>query len=263
MIARRRLRVPAGLAAAVVLTACGGGDVEGSASPASSPSGSSASGSASESSGSPSSGSGSSPSGSATGTDLAPGLLPAEAFGPGAQVTPLTEQQLRQSSTAAGASTEGLQVSPPECDQAVQGTQPSFDEYDDVAAQVAVVGTTTTVQALVSGGPAEDAVAGFDDALEGCREVQVTSPEVGTITISFPEIDVPDLGDGSAGIGFTTTVTGPDGQQVSVPALVGAVQDGDRALVLVSTDTAGAQLDPAAFTGLLQDAFDAQAAALD
>jgi hypothetical protein len=259
MITRRRLRVPAGLAAAVVvLTACGGGDVEGSASPASSPSGSSASGS----SGSGSSAS-SSPSGSATGTDLAPGLLPAEAFGPGAQVTPLTELQLQQSSTAAGASTEGLQVSPPECDQAVQGTQPSFDEYDDVAAQVAVVGTTTTVQALVSGGPAEDAVAGFDDGLEGCREVQVTSPEVGTITISFAEIDVPDLGDGSAGIGFTTTVAGPDGQQVSVPALVGAVQDGDRALVLVSTDTAGGQLDPAAFTGLLQDAFDAQAAALD
>jgi len=145
----------------------------------------------------------------------------------------------------------------------VQGTQPSFDEYDDVAAQVAVLGTTTTVQALVSGGPAEDAVAGFGGQLEGCREVQVSTPESGTITIAFDEIDVPDLGDASAGISFTTTATGPDGQQVTVPALVGAVQDGDRALILVSTDTAGGRLDPTAFTGLLEQAFDAQAAALD
>jgi hypothetical protein len=189
-------------------------------------------------------------------------LLPAEAFGPGAQVTPITEQQLEQSA-AAGASTEGLQVTPPECDQAVQGTQPSFDEYDDVAAQVAVVGTTTTVQALASGGPAEDAVAGFDDQLGACRSVQLTSPEVGTVTVTFDEIDVPDLGDGSAGISSTTTATGPDGQQVTVPALVGAVQDGERVVVLVTTDTGGGRLDPTAFTGLLQEAYDTQAQALD
>lgn len=242
-----RLRAPLGLAAAVLLAGCGGGDVEGSASPASSSAPSSSSSAPSPS----------------TGTDLARGLLPAEAFGPGAQVTPLTEQQLRQSGAAAGASTEGLQVSPPECDQAVQGTQPSFDAYDDVAAQVAVLGTTTTVQALVSGGPAEDAVTGLEGQLGNCRQVQVSSPEVGTVTIAFDDLDVPDLGDASAGIGFATTATGPDGQQVTVPALVGAVQDGDRALVLLSTDTGGGRLDPVAFTGLLEEAFDAQAAALD
>ncbi len=100
MITSRRLRASAGLAAAVLLSACGGGDVEGSASPASSAS-------ESVSSGAPSSG-----------TDLAPGLLSADAFGPGAQVTPIPEQQLEQSA-AAGGSTEGPQVTPSECDQAV------------------------------------------------------------------------------------------------------------------------------------------------
>ncbi|SFO41652.1 hypothetical protein SAMN05660359_03260 [Geodermatophilus obscurus] len=253
MITSRRLRAPAGLAAAVLLSACGGGDVEGSASPASP-----ASGSPSESAGASESVSSGAPS---SGTDLAPGLLPADAFGPGAQVTPIPEQQLEQS--AAGASTEGLQVTPPECDQAVQGTQPSFDEYDDVAAQVAVLGTTTTVQALTSGGPAEDAVANFDDQLGACRSVQLTSPEVGTVTVAFDEIDVPDLGDGSAGISSTTTATGPDGQQVTVPALVGAVHDGERVVVLVTTDTGGGRLDPTAFTGLLREAYDTQAEALD
>ncbi len=211
MITSRRLRASAGLAAAVLLTACGGGDVEGSASPASSGSAASSASGSSGSSGAPSSG-----------TDLAPGLLPADAFGPGAQVTPIPEQQLEQGAAAAGGSSEGLQVTPPECDQAVQGTQPSFDEYDDVAAQVAVLGTTTTVQALASGGPAEDAVAGFDDQLGACRSVQVT-----------------------------------------VPVLVGAVQDGERVVVLVTTDTGGGRLDPTAFTGLLQEAYDTQAQALD
>jgi hypothetical protein len=262
MTVRRRpvLAVVAGVLAVPLLGACGGDDVEGTAAPASPAASSSApsSESSSESSSAPSSGGSSS-----SGTDLTPGLLPAEAFGPGASVTRLTEQQLQQGAAVAGGATEGLQVTPPECDQAVQGTQPSFDDYDDVAAQVAVVGTTTTVQALASGGPAEDALAGFGEQLEGCRSVQVTSPDVGTVTITFEELDVPDLGDGSAGVTFTTTATGPDGQQLTVPALVGVVQDGERVLVLLATDPAGARPDPAAFTGLLERAYDTQAEALD
>ncbi|MGY1670427.1 hypothetical protein [Geodermatophilus sp. SYSU D00710] len=242
-----RLRTSAGLAAAVLLTGCAGGAVEGTASPASSTA------SSAPASGSP-----------ASGTDLAPGLLPADAFGPGAQVTPLTEAQLAQGAAAAGGAAGDVQVTPPECAPAVQGTQPSFDEYDDdVAAQVAVLGTVTTVQSLASGGPAEDALTAFGEQLAGCRSVQVTSPEVGTVTIAFDELTVPDLGDGSAGIVFTTTATGPDGQQVTVPALVGVVQDGERVLVLLTTDTSGGRPDPTAFTGLLEEAYDTQAAALD
>ncbi|MEX5720005.1 hypothetical protein [Geodermatophilus maliterrae] len=258
MTCRRRpvLAAAAGLLAAPLLAACGGDDVGGTASPASTSS-AAASSAAAESSASPA---GASASG---GTDLAPGLLPAEAFGAGAQVTPLTEQQLAQGAALAGGSVEGLEVSPPECADVVQGTQPSFDEYEDVAAQVAVLGTTTTVQALVGGGPAADALSTFEPPRDGCTSVQVTSPEIGTAIVDYAELDVPDLGDGSAGASVTTTVTGPDGQPLSVPALVGVVQDGERALVLLSTDTQGGTPDPAAFADLLQQAFDAQAAALD
>jgi hypothetical protein len=243
----RRLRVPACLAAAVLVAGCGG-EVEGAASPAS-PASSAASSSPS-----------SSP--SSAGTDLAAGLLPAEAFGPAAQVTPLSEAQLEQGAAAAGGSAQDLRVDPPECAPAVQGTQPPLDAYDAVAAQVVVLGTTTTVQTLASGGPAADALAAFG-VPEQCRSVQVTSPQVGTATLGFDELDVPDLGDGSAGITFTTTATGPDGQQVTVPALVGVVQDGERLLVLLRTDTSGGRLDPTAFTDLLRQASDTAAAALD
>ncbi|MGY1781746.1 hypothetical protein [Geodermatophilus sp. SYSU D01036] len=239
------LAATAGLLAVPLLAACGGEDVRGAASPASTAA------------------SGSSPTSPSSGTDLAPGLLPAEAFGAGAQVTPLTEAQLEQGAAAAGGTPEDLQVTPPECEPAVQGTQPSFDEYDDVAAQVAVAGTVTTVQALASGGPAEDALAGFGQQLDQCREVQVSAPEIGTVTIAFAELDVPDLGDGSAGVTYTTTVTGPDGQQLTVPALVGVVQDGERVVVLLTTDTSGGRPDPAAFTALLEQAYETQADALD
>lgn len=251
MITRRPvLAVAAGLLAVPLLAACGGDDVEGTASPAS------PSSSAASSSDSPSSG-------SSSGTDLTPGLLPAEAFGAGAQVTPVTEAQLAQGAALPGSSAADLQVTPPECQEAVQGTQPSFDEYDDVAAQVAVAGTVTTVQALASGGPAEDALAGFGEQLDACREVQVSSPQIGTATIAFTELDVPDLGDGSAGLAYTTTVTAPDGQQVTVPAFVGVVQDGERVVVLLRTDTSGGRPDPTAFADLLEQAHDTQADALD
>ena len=241
----RVARLPACVAAAVLLAGCGSGDDAADAAPSPSPSPSS-----------------SAPTSSAPGTDLAPGLLPAEAFGAGAQVTPLTEAQLAQGAALAGGSTEGLEVSPPECADVVRTTQPSFDEYEDVAAQVAVLGTTTTVQALVAGGPAADALSTFQPPRDGCTSVQVTSPQIGTATVDYAELDVPDLGDGSAGVSVTTTVAGPDGQPLSVPALVGLVQDGERALVLLSTDTRGGAPDAAAFTDLLQKAFDAQAAAL-
>jgi hypothetical protein len=242
-VTARRLRVPAGLAAAVLLAGCSS-EVTGTAAPPSAPSSST-----SQPSPSP-------------GTGLAAGLLPAEAFGPAAQVAPVTEAQLEQGAAAAGGSAQDVEVVPPECGPTVQGTQPPLDSYDAVAAQVAVLGTTTTVQTLASGGPAADALAGFAIP-EQCRSVQVTGPAIGTATIAFDELDVPELGDGSAGLTFATTATGPDGAQVTVPALVGVVQDGERLLVLLTTDTSGGRLDPTAFTDLLQQAYDTQAAALD
>jgi hypothetical protein len=73
---------------------------------------------------------------------------------------------------------------------------------------------------------------------------------------------VPDLGDGSAGLTMTLAITGPDGQALTVPVLVGMASDGDRLVALTATDPTGAG-DPAAFAGLLQQAYDHQADALD
>ncbi|SFP51602.1 hypothetical protein SAMN05660464_3395 [Geodermatophilus dictyosporus] len=247
-----RLAAP-GLVAAALLTGCTG-DEGGQAASGQSSASPSASSSAS-STALPSSGAG--------GSELAPGLLPAEAFGPDARVTPVTEEQLAQGAALAGGSAAGLQVDPPECATLVQQSQPSFDEYEDVAAQVAVVGTTTTVQALVSGGPAEEALAGLGAPPAGCESVRVTSPEVGTVDIDYGPLEVPDLGDGSGGIAFTTTTAGAGEAVLVVPALVGVVRDGERALVLLSTDTQGGAVDPTAFTSLLQQAHETQAENLD
>ncbi len=68
----------------------------------------------------------------------------------------------------------------------------------------------------------------------------------------------------------TTVVTLPDGTQATVPALIGAVQDADRLLVLMNLQppavggaaAPAAPTDPAVFAGLLQQAFEVQADAL-
>ena len=72
---------------------------------------------------------------------------------------------------------------------------------------------------------------------------------------------------------YTTTVNVPNGTHATVPALIGAVQDHDRLLVLLHLETGdlagegaavgAAPADPAAFTDLLEEAYEAQAEALD
>jgi hypothetical protein len=91
---------------------------------------------------------------------------------------------------------------------------------------------------------------------------------MGQATVTFEPLPVSDLGDRAALLRYTTAVTLPDGSQGTVPALIGAVQDGDRLLVLMTLDggggtASGAVLDPAAFADLLAQAYEAQAAALD
>ncbi|MGY1640988.1 hypothetical protein ACI782_07595 [Geodermatophilus sp. SYSU D00703] len=219
-----------------------------------------AAGGAPEGSGAGSSAAGPSP---AAGTDLTAGLLPAEAFGADARVTPVTERQLAQGATAATGSLAGAQVTPEPCAAAVRGTQPQVDQFDDLAAQVAVRGSTTTVELLSLGGPVDDVVTQFSEQVAACPEAQVTSPEVRTATISFTEVEVPDLGEGSAAVSFTTAATTPDGVRVTVPAVIGLVRDGDRLVTLVTTDPQGGPLDEAGFTALLEQAHEVQAAQLD
>ncbi|TFV53212.1 hypothetical protein [Blastococcus sp. TF02A-35] len=245
---RGRLRLPgalaAGLVSAVVLAGCSGdGGSEESASSTS------ASSSAEE---------------TEAASDLASGLLPAEAFGAEASVVAISPEQLRQGA-GISALTEGVEIQPESCRVAVEGTQPDLDDFEDVAAQSASLGGTATVEMLVRGGPLEDAVGQLSQAGERCPQAQVELPDIGQATITFENLPVDDLGDGSALLRYTTAVTAPDGTQISVPTLVGAVEDGDRLLLLltvVADPTAGAELDAAAFADLLAQAYETQADAL-
>jgi hypothetical protein len=249
----RPTRAALALAASVVLvTACGGGDSgEEAASSSSSP----ASSSAAEESAVP---------------DLASGLLAAEAFGPDAAVVAITQEQLAQGAGLAASGAEGMQITPEECAGAVEGTQPDFDDFDDIAAQSATTGTATTVEVLVRGGPTKDTVGQLEEAAARCPQAQITSPAIGSATITFEPLEVGELGDRAALLRYTTAVALPDGTQATVPALIGAVQDGDRVLILMNLETsaiaggaAAAPADPAAFADLLAQAYEAQAAALD
>ncbi|HEY0127178.1 MAG TPA: hypothetical protein VGB58_08590 [Blastococcus sp.] len=244
----RPTRAALALAASVALvTACGGDEGEEAASSSSS--------SAAEESEAP---------------DLASGLLPADAFGPDAAVVAVTQEQLAQGAGLAASGAEGLQITPEECANAVEGTQPDFDDFDDIAAQSATMGSATTVEVLVRGGPTKDTVGQLEEAAARCPQAQITSPAIGSATITFEPLEVAELGDKAALLRYTTAVALPDGTQATVPALIGAVQDGDRVLILMNLETsgvtggaAGAPADPAAFADLLAQAYEAQAAALD
>jgi hypothetical protein len=241
----RPARPAAVLACAVVLAACGSDEPPGGAadSPSSSP---------------PASTSSSAPAQSTEESSrLTPGLLPADAFGKQATVVPLSREQLRRSAGLA-ADPADLEVSPKSCTDVLSSTQPPIDDYDDAAAQGATVGATTTVEVLLQGEETSKAVATLAQAVESCPEAQIRSPEVGEATLTFETLDAPDVGDAVAAVRYTTTLT-RNGQEVSVPALVGLVQDGDRLITLLTIATDGSSPDASTFTSLLEQAFEVQA----
>lgn len=249
--ARVRAVLATGLASAALLTACSGDDASSDASdtaPRSSAAGSSATEEALP--------------------DLASGLLPADAFGPEATVVAVSLAQLQQGAGLAASGAEGLEITPPECATAVEGTQPQLDDFEDVAAQSATTGSSATVEVLVRGGPIEDSVALLAEAAQRCPQAQITSPQIGQATVTFEALPVADLGDGSAMLRYTTAVALPDGTSVTVPALIGAVEDGDRLLILMNLQPSGPGVpggpatDPAAFADLLEQAYETQAEAL-
>ena len=252
----RSARRPAGLLAAgllgtVALAGCGS-EVEGAASPSSE-----------SSSSSPAGGS----SGSAEVEDLSAGLLPADAFGPGVEVTTIPADQVAAQQEQLGGGLGGLEdvvVTPGSCGPTVKGVQPGFDDIDGLAAQTATDPGTgaTTIEILASGAAVAGSVEQLTAGLESCPEATITSSETGTTTVTFAPLEVPDLGDASAGVTMTLAVPGPGGEPFSVPVLLGMVQDGDRLVTLTNTDLLGSG-DPAAFAQLLQQAFEHQADALD
>jgi hypothetical protein len=245
VVRTRRTALVGAVCGVGLLTACGGStdDASGEA--------------AGSSSSAPSSASSSAPV-EPTATDgLAAGLLPADAFGEQAAVVPLSRDQLRQSAGLA-ADPAGLDISPDSCAEVLSATQPPIDDYEDVAAQSATVGATTTVEVLLEGSGTGRAVTALAEAVDTCPEARISSPELGEATLTFERLDAPSVGDAVAAVRYTTTLT-QGGQEVSVPALVGLVQDGDRVITLLTIATDGSSPDAAAFTSLLQQAFEVQA----
>ena len=234
----------AGVCCVVLLTGCGGGSETTGESAASSSARSSTSSSAPAEP-------------TEEGSRLTAGLLPVEAFGEGATLVPLSRDQLRQSAGLA-ADPADLDVSPASCTEVLTSAQPPVDEYEDVAAQGATVGATTTVEVLLEGEVTTRAVTTLAQAVESCPEATVSSPASGEATLTFENLDAPAIGDAVAAVRYTTTLT-QGGQEVSVPALVGLVQDGDRLITLLTIATDGSSPDVAAFTSLLEQAFEVQA----
>jgi hypothetical protein len=246
--ARAALPTPRAVVAAaifcVVLSACGGG--------------SAGSDEAAAASSAPTSSSSSAPAEpTEEASDLAAGLLPTEAFGEQATVVPLSREQLQQGAGLA-ADPESLTIAPESCAAAVSGTQPQIDDFEDVAAISATTGATTTVEVLLAGEATAGSVAQLAEATESCPEARISSPELGEATLTFETLAVPDIGDGVAAVRYTTTLT-QGGQEVSVPALVGLVEDGDRVITLLTIATDGSSPDAREFASLLQQAFEVQA----
>ena len=257
LLARRAVPAVAGAAAVLLLAACGSGGSEASDAGAGSTSASSA--------GAEPTGSSAAPTDEGAADEaLAAGLLPAEGFGPGATVTPVSAEELQAQEQQQAGSLEGVTVTPEACAAAVQSTQTKTDAYDAIAAQVATTdASTATVQLLTEGGPVDGAIGTARDNVASCSEATISSPEIGTATITFAPLELPDLGDDSTGLLYTTTVTGADGSVVSVPIVLALVQDGQRMLTLITTGSPDQPVDQAAFVTLLEAAYQHQADTLD
>src|SRR5438270_805078 len=79
-----------------------------------------------------------------------------------------------------------------------------------------------------------------------CTQATLTLPQAGQATITFTTVQIRDLGDDAAALQMTTSLTKADGTKASVPALLGAVEDSDRLLLLITAGTNGAAPDQAA-----------------
>jgi hypothetical protein len=105
-----------------------------------------------------------------TDTDLAAGLLPAEAFGADARVLPVSGEQLSRGAPAGMGTSADVEVTPESCSAALQALpvhQPPAAE--DLAAQVAVQGTTYTAELLALAGRQRSSSAGCPGWSTGAR----------------------------------------------------------------------------------------------
>jgi hypothetical protein len=196
--------------------------------------------------------------GGSTEDELAAVLLPAEAFGPDATVVTVDVRQLATSGT--GGLPPGGSIDPPECGQSVGATQLTPEDLGAVVAQSATGAGGVTVQVLAESDQVEAQAAPFDELLARCPRVTVSAPDGSTATVDFTALEVPELGDASGGVAFTTAVQGSDGTALTVPSLLAVATDGPRLLYLQQTGANSTPLDQAAFTALFEEAFEAQQA---
>lgn len=191
-----------------------------------------------------------------TNDELAQGLLPAEAFGPDADVVTV---DLRQLSTSGATLPEGASVTPAECSDGLGAIELGPDDFGAVVAQTAQTPTTLTVNVLAEDDTIEaDSAAGFDELLQRCSHVDLTAPDGSSGSIDFRSFEVPEVGDVSEGVGFTMTIAGPDGSASTVNCLLGIGVEGHRMVYLQQVGADGAPLDEAAFSDLFGQAYEAQ-----
>jgi hypothetical protein len=254
---RRNVVLGAGLLAGAVLTGCAGTPTRTVTAAATQPLDAPA---AATSTASPSASSAPS---SSSGSDLAAGLLPADAFGAGASVQTFTLADL-DSWDDWDHGTAG--VVPPECASAIDQAMTQFDKPQDAAAQWARSDGVQSMEVLAVPAAPVDAVAVVQDVAQKCGSATFSHDDGdgdhhgnATVTVE-PLSGVPD---GMAAYSLTFSGDWSGGTWTSTSYL-GVAQDGNRVLGLVQmswheSDTA---VDPASFTALLGQAYQVQHDAL-
>jgi hypothetical protein len=211
---------------------------------------------------------------------LSKGLLSPSAFGSQATVVTMTLQQFQQATQGKLSQAADLKVDPPQCADALKSTQPDPNRIKDLVAEAATAENggqgAITVEAIATGDLVDGATGKLDAAVQDCPKITITSPQIGQATVEFSKIDVSKVAGKAAAVQFTTTITPPGHSAVTVPALVGAVQDRDRLVMLIvaaannpeAAQSSGAAQpsvappDTATFTSLLQKAYTTEKNAL-
>jgi hypothetical protein len=129
------------------------------------------------------------------------------------------------------------------------------EDFGVAVAQSATGPDGITVEVLAESEQVADAAPRLDELVEQCPQVTVEVPDGTSVTIEFAAFEVPELGDASDGLRFTTAVSAPDGTQVTVPSLLAVASEGQRLVFLQRTSADSAPLDEAAFTDLFEQAF--------
>jgi hypothetical protein len=193
--------------------------------------------------------------------DLARGLLPADAFGAGATVVPVTPEQVQQQLSAlpgglAGV-LAGIEVSPAPCASALKTVGATLTGVTGMAGEAARTGAGGTAEALVTGGAASTTADTVRTVVRACPTVRISSSH-GTADVTLSTVDLPALGDDAAAVQATATLTPADRAPITLTALLGVVQDADRVVLLGTATPGGAAPDTTSFVSLLHRAVDTQ-----